>query len=151
MAARDRVLANEAWETLFTAPTTLMKQFSATDIWRDVSMREYDVLYTLSKCEEPIRLNELNYHLLLSQPALSRMVDRLIDRGWVSRTDDPTDRRSCRLSLTTSGWAEQRRVGGRHAVDVARAMTANLNDDELIQLRALCRRLVDGNRPHGND
>src|SRR5262249_28913274 len=38
--------ANDAWEALLTAHATLMKQFAAEDIWADVSMREYDVLYT---------------------------------------------------------------------------------------------------------
>ena len=63
-------------------------------------MREYDVLYTLSKCPEPIRLSELNRHVLLSQPALSRMVDRLAARGLVARQADPADGRGVRLSLT---------------------------------------------------
>ena len=74
------------------------------DVWEDLSMREYDVLYTLSKCPDPIRLTELNRHVLLSQPALSRMVDRLADRGLVSR-DAPTraDGRGVRLALTDDG------------------------------------------------
>ncbi|MBS1845109.1 MAG: MarR family transcriptional regulator [Actinobacteria bacterium] len=45
-----------------------------------VSRTEYDVLYTLSKCRRPIRLGELNRRVLLSQPALSRLVDRLVER-----------------------------------------------------------------------
>jgi len=84
-------LANDAWEALLTAHATLMKQFAAEDIWADVSMREYDVLYTLSKCPEPLRLSELNRHVLLSQPALSRLVDRLAERGLVERHADPAD------------------------------------------------------------
>ena len=46
-------LANDAWEALLTAHAPAMKQFAAADIWDDVSMREYDVLYTLSKCPGP--------------------------------------------------------------------------------------------------
>lgn len=55
MAPNRRRLANEAWESLLTAHTTLMKEFADRNIWNTVSMREYDVLYTLSKCPEPIR------------------------------------------------------------------------------------------------
>ena len=93
-------LANDAWEALLTAHAVVMKQFAAEDIWTDVSMREYDVLYTLSKYPEPLRLSELNRHVLLSQPALSRLVDRLVERGLVSRHADPADGRGVRLSLT---------------------------------------------------
>ena len=66
-----------------------MKQFAAEDIWAEVSMREYDVLYTLSKCREPLRISELNRHVLLSQPALSRLVDRLAERGLSSACPIP--------------------------------------------------------------
>ena len=51
-------LANDAWEALLTAHAAVMKQLAAEDTWTDVSMREYDVLYTLSKDTEPLRLSD---------------------------------------------------------------------------------------------
>ena len=135
-------LANDAWQALLSAHAVLMKQFAAEDIWADVSMREYDVLYTLSKCPEPVRLSELNRHVLLSQPALSRLVDRLADRGLVERCPDPADGRGVRLSLTEAGRAVQRQVGRQHARGVARAMTAGLDPAELRQLETICWKLA---------
>ena len=135
-------LANDAWEALLTAHAVVMKQFAAEDIWTDVSMREYDVLYTLSKCPEPVRLTELNRHVLLSQPALSRLVERLAERGLVERHADPADGRGVRLSLTAAGRARQREIGRRHARGVARAMTAGLTRGELAQLETICRKLA---------
>ena len=108
MASRTR-LANDAWEALLSAHARLMKQFATEDIWQDLSMREYDVLYTLSKCGEPVRMGELHRHVLLSQPALSRMVDRLVERGFIERCPDPTDGRGVRLSLTEAGRDMQHR------------------------------------------
>jgi len=136
------ILANDAWEALLSAHAGLMKQFAAQDIWRDLSMREYDVLYTLSKCPAPQRMGELNRHLLLSQPALSRMVDRLVDRGLVQRQTDPADGRGVLLALTDAGLALQRQIGRRHARGVARAMTQELTPAELRQLEALCLKLA---------
>ncbi len=135
-------LANDAWEALLTAHARLMKQFAAEDIWDDVSMREYDVLYTLSKRPGPLRLGDLNRHVLLSQPALSRLVDRLAERGLVERCADPADGRGVRLSLTDAGRAMQRRIGRQHARGVARAMTAGLTAAELAQLETICRKLA---------
>lgn len=136
-------LANDAWESLLTAHAVLIKELAADRIWDQVSMREYDVLYTLSKCDRPIRLGELNRHVLLSQPALSRMVDRLVERDLVQRTSDPTDRRSQLLSLTPTGRRQQRSVGGRHAVGVSRRMTSRLTVEEMAQLETLCQKLID--------
>jgi DNA-binding MarR family transcriptional regulator len=138
----QKTRANDAWEALLSAHAALMKEFAAEDIWADVSMREYDVLYTLSKCREPIRMSELNRHVLLSQPALSRLVDRLAERGLVERRPDPADARCVRLSLTAAGQAIQRQVGHSHARSVARAMTAGLDPAELRQLETICLKLA---------
>ena len=137
--------ANDAWEALLSAHAVLMKQFAAEDIWADVSMREYDVLYTLSKCPEPVRMSELNRHVLLSQPALSRLADRLAERGLVERCSDPADGRGVLLSLTEAGRAVQRQIGRQHARGVARAMTAGLDPAELRQLETICLKLARQN------
>jgi DNA-binding MarR family transcriptional regulator len=140
--AANRHPANDAWEALLSAHATLMKQFAAEDIWGDLSMREYDVLYTLSKCPEPVRIGELNRHVLLSQPALSRLVDRLADRGLVRREPDPADGRAIRLALTNAGRALQRQVGLRHGSSVARVMAARLTPAELQNLETICLKLA---------
>jgi DNA-binding MarR family transcriptional regulator len=142
VTAGRRQLANDAWEALLSAHAVLMKRFAAEDIWQDVSMREYDVLYTLSKGPEPQRISDLNRHVLLSQPALSRLVDRLAERGLVERRADPADGRGVRLALTAAGRDLQRQVGRRHARSVARALAAGLDPGELRQLEAICRKLA---------
>ncbi len=135
--------ANDAWESLLTAHSTLMRRFAAEDIWADLSMREYDVLYTLSKCRHPVRISELDHHVLLSQPALSRLTDRLAGRGLIERQPDPADRRGVLLSLTGAGRARQREIGREHGRSVARAMSASLSTGELRQLEALLKRFKD--------
>jgi len=138
----ERSLANDAWEALLSAHAVLMKRFAAEEIWGDISMREYDVLYTLSKCPGPVRISELNRHVLLSQPALSRMVDRLAGRGLLQRQSDPADGRGVRLALTEAGRAVQRGAGRRHARSVADALSAALDPSELRELETICQKLA---------
>jgi len=140
--AITRHTASDAWEALLSAHATLMKQFAAQDTWDGISMREYDVLYTLSKCPGPARMSELNRHVLLSQPALSRLVDRLAGRGLLERRPDSADGRGVRLALTAAGRELQRQVGRRHARSVAAAVRARLSPEEYRQLEALCRQLA---------
>ena len=144
--AREARLANHAWEALMSAYAVTMKKFAAEDIWQDLSMREYDVLYTLSKCPEPISIRELHKHVLLSQPALSRMVDRLAERDLIHRSADPADGRIVLLSLTVAGLEKQRGIGRRHARSVAREVAAHLSPTELGQLETLCRKLASPER-----
>jgi DNA-binding MarR family transcriptional regulator len=137
--------ANDAWKSLLAAHATLVRELSEhRDVWAGISMKEYDVLYTLSQCPEPVSLSELNRHVLLSQPAMSRMVGRLAGRGLIARSADPRDGRGLLLSLSEAGRELQRRIGRQHARDVARAMTGQLTREELRQLEAICRKLASG-------
>lgn len=134
-------LANESWESLLGAHATLMKELQAARVWGELTMREYDVLYTLSKSAVPMRLGTLHHEVLLSQPALSRLVDRLVQRGYVKRRQDPADARGVLLGLTESGRQAQITVGRRHARSVAAAMTSRLDAEELGLLGELTSKL----------
>jgi len=148
MAGRAR-LANDAWESLLTVHATFMKSFAAAPIWGEVSLKEYDVLYSLAKAHEPVRLTDLHRRVLLSQPALSRMVDRLVARGLVARCDDPGDGRAVRVALTDAGRECQRSVGRAHARDVTAAMTRHVTDADLEELLRITRALL-GTKEHNS-
>jgi DNA-binding MarR family transcriptional regulator len=143
MATRGTTkLANEAWEALFRAQSTIVQELASRDAWEELVPREYGVLYALSSASEGLRITELGEDVLLTQPGMSRLVARLEARGLVHRVDDPDDARASRICLTPSGVAAQRRVGRAHARHVAEAMTRNLDRRELEQLLDLCRRLI---------
>lgn len=138
----DVRLANASWEAVMTAHATLMQAFGAEQVWGDISMREYDVLYTLAKRGEPARMCDVQGGVLLSQPALSRMIDRLVARDLVSRDPDPDDRRAVRLSLTAKGTRVQQRVGRAHAKSVAQKLSRALTPEEMRTLEQLAGKLA---------
>ncbi|TNM61102.1 MarR family transcriptional regulator [Streptomyces sp. NP160] len=139
-------LAVEAWEALFRTQASLVRRFAEQDVWapeRGVGLREYDVLYALTTTDGGrARLGALADAVLLPQPSLSRLVDRLVAQGLVQREPDPADRRGVVLVLTTAGRALQREVGRRHAAAIADALGEHLDDDDLVVLRDLCRRAL---------
>ena len=141
-ARTDVRLTNDAWEALLTAHATLMGVFGSEGMWREASVREYDVLYTLAKHGGPMRIHEVQTNVLLSQPALSRMIDRLTTRGLLTRAADELDGRAVLVSLTPEGARVQREIGRAHAKSVAREMSANLSTDDLHELERLCRKLI---------
>jgi DNA-binding MarR family transcriptional regulator len=135
-------VANEAWEALFRAQSTISQELTARDAWEDLVPREYGVLYALSSAPEGLRITELGEDVLLTQPGMSRLVARLEARGLVRRLDDPDDARACRIRLTPVGAATQGRIGRAHARHVAEAMSRNLDREELEQVLRLCGRLI---------
>lgn len=134
---RDVRLANESWEALLHAQVAVVRGFAAEQIWDEVALNEYDVLYALRKAGCALRQSELAKHVLLSQPALSRLIERLEQRGLVGRATDPDDRRGVLVALTDAGAAAQQRTGARHARSVEARMRV-LTPDQQRQLRDLC-------------
>lgn len=134
--------AAEAWESLFRTQAQLMRRFEGQGDFVPLRSREYDVLFTLSRApEQRLRLNELNEQVFLSQPSLSRMVERLERRGLVSREPAPDDARGLVVALTEEGRAMQRHVGRRHVQSIMRHVGGALDGDELAALTDLTAKL----------
>lgn len=140
-----RKLAVAAWESLFRAQVSVMRCLAATFPAHGLSFNEYDVLFNLStQPGRRIRLRDLNQYLLLTQPSVSRLVDRLVGRGYVAKESDPADGRGAVLTLTDAGYATFRRMAVTHMAAIDDRVGSCLTDDELRQLITLCDRLRAG-------
>lgn len=141
MADHIRV-ANEAWDALFRAQATVGRELAAADVWGELNPREYGVLYALSTAPQGLRNTELTGDVLLTQPGMSRLIERLRTAGLVERFHDPDDGRACRIRLTEAGRGAQRHVGRRHAQHVAATLTRVLSTEQLVAIRDLCSALT---------
>ncbi|GGF31787.1 hypothetical protein GCM10010922_03600 [Microbacterium sorbitolivorans] len=130
-------LANASWEALFRSQVVLMREFVAEQSWVEITQHEYDVLYTLAKAPDGLSLAEANRETLMTQGGLSKLVSRLVDRGFITRCTDDVDRRAVKLRLTEEGREMQRLVGRRHARSVAGVMRRALTPDQMEQLLEL--------------
>ena len=122
-----------------------MRSLAADFPSKEISLNEYDVMFNLSR--QPgwrIRLRDLNKHVLLSQPSVSRLVDRLVSRGYLEKETDPADGRGAIIGLTQAGYDLFRRVARDHMVTITNRMSDSLDDTELAQLIDLCDRLRKG-------
>ncbi|NKX54633.1 MarR family winged helix-turn-helix transcriptional regulator [Arthrobacter mobilis] len=138
----------QAWESLFRAQVAVMRRLQALPEFRKLSVREYDVLFNLTRCPGGwTRLNELNENLLISQPSLSRMVDRLEAKGLVLRRTAEQDQRGIEISLTEAGRELQRRIGREHVRHLHELIAPALSAEEFGQLQALTEKLRSGLSP----
>jgi DNA-binding MarR family transcriptional regulator len=137
----DRRTAIVAWEALFRAQVTVLRELGKT-FPDDLSLTEYDVLFNLSRYpDHRARLRDLNKQLLLTQPSVSRLVDRLSARGLVTKRTDPADGRGTIVTLTEAGYALFREVALVHSGHIHRLLDAALTEDELETLTALTDKL----------
>lgn len=139
----DRRLAVDAWESLFRAQHEVFAQISGDFDESDLSQAEYDVLLTVVRGEDmTARLRDVTANMLISQPSVSRLVDRMVARGLLSKCPDPIDGRGALVRATPEGAGRFRRIATRHGQAIAQRMS-RLSDDELARLHELTAKLRD--------
>lgn len=138
----DRAITVAAWESLFRAQVTVMRALAAEFPSEVLSLNEYDVLFNISRAPgRQLRLKELNRSVLITQPSVSRLVDRLTARGLIAKSHDPEDGRGTIVALTTEGFDLFRNVAITHMQTINRHVGRALDDKELRNLAELCDRL----------
>ena len=73
--------------------------------------------------------------MIRRDPAITLLVNRLQQRGWVTRATDPSDGRAVLVSLTTSGEAALSRLRAEYRALLHDQMAA-LDDGEIETLAA---------------
>jgi DNA-binding MarR family transcriptional regulator len=136
----DRRLAIDAWESLFRAQHEVFEEISG-DFDSSLTQAEYDVLLTVTRAPDmTARLRDVTANMLISQPSVSRLVDRMAARGLIAKCPDPEDGRGSLVRATDAGASTFRKVASAHGRSIAERMSL-LSDDELAQLRDLTSKL----------
>lgn len=137
----DRRLAIDAWESLFRAQHEVFEDINDDFHEETLSQAEYDVLLTVTRGENmTARLRDVTANMLISQPSVSRLVDRMATRGLISKCADPDDGRGALVRATDAGASLFRRLASAHGRAIADRMSL-LDDAELAQLRDLTAKL----------
>ncbi|UED85351.1 MarR family winged helix-turn-helix transcriptional regulator [Streptomyces profundus] len=117
----------------------------ALQVAHGLSVREFSVLDVLSGQHEGegghFRMTALSEAVVLSQSATTRLVNRLEDRGLLTRYLCPTDRRGIYTDVTAAGRQLLEEARPTHDAALAEALTTAAERPELAPLVAAVRAL----------
>lgn len=131
----------EAWSALLAAHRRVTQRLDAELRAVGVSLDEYDVLLNVRIAGQPLRMAQLAERALISRPTASRVVDRLVGKGWIRRWRDGQDRRVVLLELTAEGRRVQAGAARTHLDGIARIVEAPLAGHDLAALAGALRAL----------
>ena len=136
----DFAACARAWQTLRMAHDRVAERLRA-DLARGcgLALNEFDVLlYLRLHADDAVRQGALLEAVALSQPALSRLIVRLEERGLLARSDAEDDGRATVVCLTGTGGDLIERSIEIHARAVHETLTSRLSDaDQAALLRTL--------------
>jgi DNA-binding MarR family transcriptional regulator len=107
-----------------------------------INFFEYQVMSMLSMSPRRTRrMSEVAALANGSLPRLSRAVDRLDRRGWVTRRPDPENGRFTLAILTDAGWDKVVATAPGHVAEVRRLVFDPLTTAQVRQLREIATRI----------
>ena len=132
----------EAWDALSRCHVSVTRQLQRGGDLRGLSRREFEVLAALCTTGRGgLRLRDLNSHVLLTQSSLSRMLERLENKGLVTRRQDSQDLRGVRVALTDAGTQLYEQISQDNDQMVADVMSTALDAQEIRVLTRLSERI----------
>jgi DNA-binding MarR family transcriptional regulator len=138
----DSSVQRDAWVAMLHAYARMMGRLSKDlDHAGKVPIGTYDVLVQLSEAGGRIRLRDLVHKVVLSQPGLSRKVERMEVDGLVSRRPDPRDGRGVIVALTRAGRAALRSAAAVHMTGIDREFADRMTSEEAQVLLEVFNRL----------
>jgi DNA-binding MarR family transcriptional regulator len=129
-----------AWSALTAAHARVAGRLAA-ELARSVQLtiNDFEILLRLDQ-QDSLRLGDLSPAVPLTQPSLSRAVARLAERGCLSRSGAPADRRGVLIAITPAGRDLLRAAIPVHAATVRAELLDHLAPAEQDLLaRALTR------------
>jgi DNA-binding MarR family transcriptional regulator len=114
-----------------------------------LSVPWFEVLVRLARSspEQRLRMCDLAAQVAMSPSGLTRVVDRLVDAGLVTREQCPTDRRVAWAQLTPAGRARIEEAVPVHLRHLDELLVAPLSEDQRASLHAVLRILRDHVNP----
>lgn len=98
----------------------------------------YEILVQLSEAPgRRLRMTQLAEETAASKSRISHAVARLEERGWVRRSECPTDRRGAFAELTDEGYAALAAAAPGHVEQVRRTLLDPLTPRQVGQLREI--------------
>lgn len=114
------------------------------DVFRrsDLETWEWDVLAALRRAGDPYQLSpkQLLHETFVSSGTMTNRIDRLVERGFVTREADPDDRRGVLVTLTEDGRMRTDAAITR-LVDIEAELLRPLPRGERERLATLLRKL----------
>lgn len=103
---------------------------------KQITLQQFNVLRVLrGQFPNPVTNNLLKERLLTKTPDISRLVDRIVSKGLVSRTKNSIDKRAVDLLITDEGMKLLQEIEEDMMLDDV--LSENLSEEECMQLSEL--------------
>jgi len=139
-----------AWQALLHASQDVIRTLDRElQDEHDLTLASYDVLLRLARAPgRALRMTDLAERVLLSPSGMTRLVDRLVERGFVARSAHAEDGRVALARLTDAGLEALRKASRSHLRVVREHFTGRLSEAQLRSVASALEHVTGHHLPH---
>jgi DNA-binding MarR family transcriptional regulator len=136
-------VALESWRDYLKSHATILRVLDAELVAEHgITTRDYEVLLYLSQAERRhLAMSALAERTMLTRSGITRLVDGLVDAGFIERKACSNDARVSYAQLTDVGYEKLRNASRSHIAGVRRQFVERFSEEELQTLAELLSRL----------
>ena len=132
-----------AWRSYLQSHAAIVRELDASLIAEHgMTTRDYEVLLYLAQADDrKLPMSALAERTMLTRSGITRLVDGLVQAGWIERVACPNDARVSYAQLTDPGYEKLRQAGCSHVASIRRLFLEHFTPEEIEQLADLLGRL----------
>jgi DNA-binding MarR family transcriptional regulator len=132
-----------AWRSYIQSHASILRELDAElASAHGMTTRDYEVLLYLAQApDRRLPMSALATSTMLTRSGITRLVDGLVDAGWIERVACASDARVSYARLTDVGFRKLRDAGCTHVESIRRLFLEHFNPEEINQLASLLSRL----------
>lgn len=100
-----------------------------------ITMKQYNVLRILKGAKSSVSTCILRERMIDRMSDVSRLVDRMVAKGWITKCTSPVDKRLVEINIEQSGLDLLEKM--ENAGDIMQSIMSNLSEKEAEQLSLL--------------
>jgi DNA-binding MarR family transcriptional regulator len=135
--------ALDAWRSYLQSHASILRELDAElASVHGMTTRDYEVLLYLAQApERRLPMSALATSTMLTRSGITRLVDGLVDSGWIERVACESDARVSYARLTDLGFEKLRDAGCTHVAGINRLFLEHFSPEEINHLASLLSRL----------
>jgi DNA-binding MarR family transcriptional regulator len=135
--------ALEAWRAYIQSHASILRALdSELATGHGMTTRDYEVLLYLAQApDRQLPMSALASSTMLTRSGITRLVDGLVEAGWIERVNCKEDARVSYARITDAGYEKLRDAGQAHVASIRRLFLEHFSPAEVEQLAALLGRL----------
>lgn len=133
----------DAWRSYLKSHASILRELDAELVSaHGMTTRDYEVLLYLAQApDRQLPMSALATSTMLTRSGITRLVDGLVQAGWIERVACAKDARVSYARLTEVGYRKLRDAGCTHVASIQRLFLEHFSPEEIDQLASLLSRL----------